>query len=311
MTRPADPSAPDDLFEAIAKLLEPGQREYFYKRMLYFRHLRPEDELLRLVEAFGLLALLIREAPHAVAREREHLAQLFETSLATMHAAGEAGQAYQRQLDERLTTLPTDLAQGISPDAIARAITESLRQQFVQSGLPATADALTAISRQLTEATGDFQRSASRLAACAGLAEHARGAIDQVSSSVAKATDSAQRTVAALTHQVRVEWTRAVFLLCGTAWLFGTLGGVAFERWRVSGIAVVPQATTAPAPMAAPSSSLGSSPKKPTPETPRTRRRESHAPSGPARERFDGTVMEQDSNSGGTATGTDATKPQA
>src|ERR1700687_4545363 len=123
MTRPSA-SAPDSLFDAIAKLLEPGQREYFYQRMLYFRQLRPEDEILRLVEAIGLLALLMREAPHAVAREREQMAQLLEASVATIHAAGEAGQAYQRQLDGRLTTLPADLVQGISPEAIARAITE-------------------------------------------------------------------------------------------------------------------------------------------------------------------------------------------
>src|SRR6202165_1483363 len=111
MTRPSSASAPDDLFEAIATLLEPGQREYFYQRMLYFRQLRPEDELLRLVEAIGFLALLIREAPHAVAREREQLAQLLEASLATIHAAGEAGQAYQQQLDSRPARLPTDLAE--------------------------------------------------------------------------------------------------------------------------------------------------------------------------------------------------------
>src|SRR5438132_3480215 len=114
MTRPSPASAPEDLFDAIATLLEPEQREYFYQRMLYFRHLRPEDELLRLVEAIGLLALLIREAPHAVAQEREQMARLLETSLATMQAVGEAGQAYQQGLDSRLTTLPSDLAQGIS-----------------------------------------------------------------------------------------------------------------------------------------------------------------------------------------------------
>jgi hypothetical protein len=100
MTRPASASAPEDLFDAIAQLLEPSQRAYFYQRMLHFRHLRPEDELLRLVEAIGLLALLIREAPHAVARERAQMAQLLETSLATIRAAGEAGQAYQQQLDD-------------------------------------------------------------------------------------------------------------------------------------------------------------------------------------------------------------------
>ena len=170
MTRPSPASPPEDLFDAIATLLEPGQREHFYQRMLYFKHLRPEDELLRLVEAIGLLALLIREAPHAVARERAQMAQLLETSLATIRAAGEAGQAYLQQLDGRLTGLPADLAQGISPEAIARAITESLRQQFVQSGLLATADALTALAQQLTHATGQLQRAAGQLSACTGVA---------------------------------------------------------------------------------------------------------------------------------------------
>jgi hypothetical protein len=301
MTRPSSASADEDLFEAIATLLEPGQREYFYQRMLYFRHLRPEDELLPLVEAIGLLALLIREAPHAVAREREQMTQLLESSLATIQAIGEAAQAYQEQLDGRLTALPTDLAHGISPDAIARAITESLRQQFVHTGLPATADALTAISRQLTEATGDFQRSASRLAVCAGLAEHARGAIDQVSSSVAKATDSSQRAVAALTHQLRVESTRAVCWLCGAAWLFGILGGVLFERWRVSGTAV-------PGQVAIPSQSAESTAKKML-KTSRPHRRESHATLGLASDPLHGTVMEQGSNTDGTATGTHDAKP--
>src|SRR5713226_2474306 len=218
MTRPSSASAPEELFDAIATLLEPGQREYFYQRMLYFRQLRPEDELLRLVEAIGLLALLIREAPQAVAREREQLAQLLETSLATIHAVGEAGQAYQQQLDGRLTRLPADLAQGISPEAIARAITESLRQQFVQSGLPATANALTALSRQLTKATGQLQRAAGQLSACTGIAEQARGAIDRMTTSVSKATDTAHWAVADLAQRFSIEWTRAICLLCGAAW---------------------------------------------------------------------------------------------
>src|ERR1700730_604111 len=182
-------SATDNLFDAIATLLEPGQREYFYQRMLYFRQLRPEDAILRLGEAIGLLALLIREAPHAVAREREQLAQLLEASLATMHAAGEAWQAHHQQIDDRLTRLPADLAQGISPDAIARAIAESLRQQFVQSGIPTTAEALTALSQQLTQALGPLQRAAVQLHACTGIANQAHVALDQVSASVAKVTD--------------------------------------------------------------------------------------------------------------------------
>jgi hypothetical protein len=263
MTRPSPSATPDDLFEAIAGLLEPSQREYFYQRMLYFRHLRPEDELLRLVEAIGLLALLIREAPHAVAREREQMAQLLETSLATIRAAGEAGQTYQRQLDERLSTLPADLAEGISPEAIARAITESLRQQFVQSGLPATADALTAISHQLTQATGQFQRAADQLSACAGRAEEARRASDQMRTSVATATETARRTLDTVRREFRLECVRSVWLLCGTAVLFGILLGVVFERWRIGGSPIVPQAIALPTPIGGPSST------EPTPTGPR------------------------------------------
>jgi hypothetical protein len=52
------------VFDAIAKLLKPEQRESFYQGMVYFRHLRPEDEMLRVAEAMGFVAVVIREMPH-------------------------------------------------------------------------------------------------------------------------------------------------------------------------------------------------------------------------------------------------------
>jgi hypothetical protein len=313
MARPSSASVPGDLFEAIATLLEPGQREYFYQRMLYFRHLRPEDELLRLVEAIGFLALLIREAPQAVALQREQMAQLLETSLATIQAVGEAGQAYQQQLDDRLTRLPTDLEQRINPAAIARAITESLRQQFVQSGLPATADALTALSQQLTQATEQLQRAAGQLSACTGIADQARGAIDHMSTSVSKATDTARWAVADLAHRFSVEWTRAICLLCGAAWLLGILGGIAFERWRGAGRQVVPQAIEVPAQVEGPTSPAKSVSKRPTPAPVSGRHGEPQQPTSHNHdaEPRHGTDVERGSNSRGTAAGSDHAKPKA
>jgi hypothetical protein len=283
MTRPSPASSLDDLVDEIASLLEPGQREPFYRCMLSFKHLRPEDELLRLVQAIGFLALLIRDAPVAVARERVQLAQLLETSLATIQAAWEAERAYLQQLDDRLTGLPTDLAQRISPEAIARAITESLRQQFVQSGLPATADALTALSQQLAQATGPLQRAAAQLHACTGIANQAHVALDQVRASVAKVTDAAEGTIAELRQHVSVEYVRGVGLLCCAAWLFGVFGGMAFERWRDAEGAVLPQAIAVPAQVAAPSPSSSSSAaevtsEKPAPAPARDRHREPHKP---------------------------------
>ena len=52
-------------------------------------------------------------------------------------------------------------------------------------------------------------------------------------------------------------------MLCGAAWLLGMLGGLAVERWRGAGVAVVPQAIAVPAPLAAPSSAAESTPTKP------------------------------------------------
>src|ERR1700681_658656 len=121
----------------------------------------------------------------------------------TIQAIGEASQAYLQQLEDRLSSLPSDLAQGISPEAIARTITESLRQQFVQSGLPATADALTALSQQVTHATGQLQRAAGQLSACTGIAAQAQEAIDRMTTSVANATDTAQWALATLRHEFR------------------------------------------------------------------------------------------------------------
>src|SRR5260370_836032 len=191
MARPAPASGPEDLFDAIARLVEPGQRAYFYQRMLYFRHLRPEDELLRLVEAIGFLALLIREAPQAVALQREQMAQLLETSIATIHAAGEAEHADPPQAGGRLAPPPPPLA-----------------------------------------------------------------------------------------HRFSVEWTRAICVLCGAAWLLGMLGGIAFERWRDAGRQGVPQAIVVPTQMAEPTSSAVVNSRTSTPATPQDRRRASQMPYG-------------------------------
>jgi hypothetical protein len=219
------------------------------------------------------------------------MAQLLEASLATIHGAGEAGQAYQRQLDERLSQLPADLAEGISPEAIARAITESLRQQFVQSGLPATADALSAISHQLRQAMGPFQRAAGELSACACRAEETRRASDQMTASVAKATETASVAVETVRQEFRLVCVRAVWLLCGTACVLGMLLGIVFERWRIGGTPIVPQTAALPAPIAAPSSTAS------TPTTPAAPRH--------------GTDVEQRSNTRRTAPSAEHAKPKA
>lgn len=161
MTRPQP--APENLFDAIAKLLKPEQREYFYQRMMYFRHLRPEDEILRIAEAMGFLALVIRETPQEMANEREQFAEVLARSMESMQVAHRANMKYHQQLEERLTQLPTEIAKGISAETIAAKLGESLRQQFQETGLPAVANAIGAqattlrhTSKELSAVLGEF-----------------------------------------------------------------------------------------------------------------------------------------------------------
>jgi hypothetical protein len=163
---PAPATDPEDLFDAIGRTLKPAQREYFYQRMLYFRHLRPNDELLRIVEAMGLLALITREGPVQMASEREQLAAIMKDTLESMHSMQESSTLWHEELDNRLSDLPAEVVRGMSPAAIVERIAESLRQSFAQSGIPRTADALALAARQINDTTAEFQRTAATLTNC-------------------------------------------------------------------------------------------------------------------------------------------------
>jgi hypothetical protein len=302
MTRADDPRGTDDLFDAIARLLEPGQREYFYQRMLHFRHLRADDELLRIVEAIGFLSLLIREAPHAVGIERQHLAELLATHVATIEATAKAAQTYHQQIEDRVTRLPADIARGISPAAIAQAITESLRQEFVRSGLPATAEALAVVSKQLQQTTREFQRASDQLSdAHHGAATEAARAIERVYTSVRQATEATQGTMQQFRQRFRLDYWWSVGTLVPMALLMGILLGFILYGWRVTPAhAALPAVAPATEPAATSTSPPRSSS---TPSRWSTRHRVSIV--------ADGTALEQPWNSAGTDRRARGRKPKA
>jgi hypothetical protein len=260
-----------------------------------------------------LLTLLIREAPQAVAAQREQMAQLLEASIAAIRTAADAEHAYHQQLEDRLVKLPAQIAQGISPEAIARPITESVRQEFVRSGLPATAEALKAVSQQVTQATGHFQRAASELGACTGIAVQAQTAMTKMTTSVANATDTAQWAMMTVRREFSLTCFRAVCLLCGAAWAFGVLGGLTFERWWIGGIRVAPEALAIPTRAAEPAATAEPATKTPAPVPGRGRHRASSTPKplNDDGERSHGTAVAHGSNGDGTTTGSAGAKPKA
>ncbi len=229
---PAPATDPEDLFDAIGRTLSPAQREYFYQQMLYFRHLRPDDELLRIVEAMGLLALITREDPVEMASEREQIAAIMKDALESMRSMQESSAVWHERLDGRLSNLPAEIARGMSPSAIAERIAEGLRQKFVQSGIPQTADALAIAAKQMNDTTAEFQRSAATLNnSYSSAVKAADSAIAAIARSIRQATDDAQRSIATIRAGFLFDYKVSLTVLSRSALVLGLILGYFMNDW--------------------------------------------------------------------------------
>jgi hypothetical protein len=130
------------LFDELAAL-EPEERlTQYYRVIAHTRTLSPNHEMLRILEAMGVLALLTRETPGTIAAERKVLRAILENSALQASAVEKRMESYTTRLEARLTQLPKELETGLDPPRIAKLLSESLRQCFQRSGLPDTGSAL-------------------------------------------------------------------------------------------------------------------------------------------------------------------------
>ena len=130
------------LFDELAGLVPAERQAEYYRVIAHTRTLSPNDEMLRLLEAMGILALLTRETPVAITVERKSLQKILENALSKAGEVEKRMAAYTPRLESRIAQLPKELETGLGPPRIAKLLGESLRQCFQQSGLPETARAL-------------------------------------------------------------------------------------------------------------------------------------------------------------------------
>jgi hypothetical protein len=130
------------LFDELAGLVPEERQAEYYRVIAHTRSLSPNDEMLRILEAMGVLALLTRETPAAIAAERKLLRAILESSASQASAIEKRMESYTTRLESRLTQLPKELETGLDPPRIAKLLSESLRQCFQGSGLRDTASAL-------------------------------------------------------------------------------------------------------------------------------------------------------------------------
>jgi len=229
--RRADP----DLIDRIAQALPEEVRAEYYRELRHCRSLPESDEMLRLLRAMQFLVLLIEQAPSRVAEERERLDQLLAAAVDNIGRMSAASEAWHIALQRRLTELPAEIAHGIRPDAVAAKINENLRQEFIRSTIPQTAEALGLISDQMKKVCSEFSTTSETLGnSYRGAAEDARKAVASLKSEMAQASATAERFTSELAEKFSKAWRWLLLMLAGGALIIGLAIGMTFERWLLS-----------------------------------------------------------------------------
>lgn len=66
------------MFDSLVRLVPDELQAAYYRALAHTRTLSPDHEMLRILEAMGILALLTRHTPKDTADERERLQELLE-----------------------------------------------------------------------------------------------------------------------------------------------------------------------------------------------------------------------------------------
>lgn len=237
------PRPEPDLIDRIANALPEETRAEYYRELRHCRSLPENDEMLRLLRAMQFLVLLIEQAPSRVAEQREMLDKLLASTIGNIGKMNAASEAWHIALERKLTALPADIAYGIRPEEVAGKINENLRQEFIHSTIPQTAEALAAVSGQMKNSCSEFTASANQIShAYRGAAEDARKAVASLKAEITQAAEIAGRFTSEVTEKASKVYRWSLCMLAGGALVIGLAIGMMFERWLLS-----PQAPAAPA----------------------------------------------------------------
>jgi hypothetical protein len=178
-----------------------------------------------------------------IAEERERFQEMLDLHQQFSDEAQQKMLGYVYELEKRIARLPEKIEAGLDAQKIARLLSESLRQSFLESGLPAAARCLQGTSAMMTRAQKELS------AALGNLSDPKSGAVAQVESANNRLTQSLEKrekALDALLQQLNTYLLRFWIPVISTAALMiGLIAGMRIEGCMDS----VPLATTKPTPM--------------------------------------------------------------
>jgi len=224
------------LFDSLARLVPEEMQAAYYRVLAHTRKLSPDDEMLRILEAMGILALLTRQTPMEIAEERERFQEMLDLHQQYSDDAQQKMLGYVYKLESRIARLPEKIESGLDAQKIARLLSESLRQNFLESGLPAAARCLQGTSADMTRAQKELS------AALGNLSDTNGGVVAQVESANNRLTQSLEKRENALDvllHQLNT------WLLCFWIPLISTAALVIAGRLAVPSSNAIVKANSA------------------------------------------------------------------
>lgn len=240
------PAGEPTMFDSLARLVPDELQTAYYRVLAHTRTLSPDDEMLRILEAMGILALLTRHTPKDIADERERFQELLELHRQFSNEAKRKMLAYVRELETRISELPKGIKAGLDPQQIAKILGESLRQHFLQSGIPDTVKALQSTSSAMTGAQKDLSTALHNLSdSHVGVVAKVERANNRLEYSL----ESRAKTIDALLHEWKSDLLRIwIPLIAGAAMLIGLFGGIEIQGCRDSdsAAAATPTQTAVP-----------------------------------------------------------------
>ena len=250
------------LFDSLARLVPEELQTAYYRVLAHTRTLSPDDEMLRILEAMGILALLTRHTPKDIADERERIQAMLDAHLQFSDEAQEKMLGYVHFIEGRLAELPSEIEAGLDPQQIAKILGESLRQHFVSSGVPETVAGLQATST----AMGNTQKQL--IGALRDLTDRDGGVAARVESAnrqIVQTIERRTRTLDELVHEFKTDLLRIwIPIITGATMLIGLFAGMEIQGCRDS----EPTPVTQSLPMPPLTPSITHSPQEPTAKAP-------------------------------------------
>ena len=232
--KPIDQDDPfdDDTIDRIANFLPVEARAGFYRELRHCRSLPQNDEMLRIIRAMQYLVLIMVKLPEQMAVERERFEQIVSRCENLLGEVHDFADEATRQIDQRLAQVSADIAKALNPPAVAAEINESLRQQFIKTTIPETADALVVNAARIKKATNEFVSAADTISnAYDGAAVDARRVIQELESTSSQAISGNKRQADELMAVVRQDYRWLLFALPALCILIGIWLRVGYEHW--------------------------------------------------------------------------------